>query len=276
MSNQFQGIQNSLAQAGEKVAELSSKIEQGQQVLTEVNAVGKSLKNSRTAILPIILPDAIFDTINSGVDAYTNVSAVFGPRYELFRTRLIQETTQTQNGIVGVTHILETTDANEFLTSDINGMMAELKCNSQTREEISRKITGYNKAGDAVVTVNWKCLTLTPVNAPNAIDSGIEKIEQAVASAKEQIHMPTIPDIPSISLAGIVHTLLPDIPSFPLETPTEADVTEYIENKIIVLKRKQQYAVIEKNKMAVQKSKTPFSLMNEQIAAGNRINNNRG
>ena len=42
MSNQFQGIQNSLAQAGEKVAELSSKIEQGQQVLTEVNAVGKS------------------------------------------------------------------------------------------------------------------------------------------------------------------------------------------------------------------------------------------
>jgi hypothetical protein len=276
MSNDFQGIQQSLAQAGEKVAELSPTIVKGQQVLTEVNAVGKTLKNSRTAVLPIILPDIIFDTINSGVEAYTNVSAVFGPRYELFRTKLIQETTQTQNGIVGVTHILETTDDNQSLPSDINGMMAELKCNSATREEISRKTIGYNKAGDAVVTVSWKCLTLTPVNAPNTIDSGIEKIEQAVASAKKQIHAPTMPAIPSISLTGIVHALLPDIPSFPLEKPTEADVTEYIENKILVLKRKQQYAVIEKNKMDVEKSKTPFTLMNEQIAAGNRINNNRG
>jgi hypothetical protein len=276
MSNEFQGIQQSLDKAGEDVAALSGKAAETQQKLNEINQFGKILKNSRTALLPIVLPDIIFDTINSGVDTYTNIAGKFGPRYQLFNTRLIKEETKTQNDIVAVIYTLETSDSNNVIESDINGMMVELKCNPVTKKESSRKTTGYNKAGDPVVTVNWTCLSLTPVNALNGVDSVIENIEHAVADAKSKIHKPSIPSIPKITVSGIVTALLPDLPTFPLELPTEADVTEYVENKITVLKRKQQSAVIQKNKIDVAQSKTPFTRMNEQIAAGNRTNNNRG
>lgn len=108
-------------------------------------------------------------------------------------------------------------------------------------------------------------IEITEAKVKETIDSTIEKLNTA------------IPDIPQISVAGLIGTVLASLQP-KIELPNIAEIKEVVYIKIKNLKRKQQAAIREAQLEAARLEETPFTarLTKKENTTKNILNRSRG